>query len=263
MNTNKLNYIISGNGEAIILIHGFVESLEIWEDLIPVLNKNYKVLAVDLPGHGASPLSDHDVSIEDMAVAINSILEKEKINTCVMIGHSMGGYVAMAFANLYPDKLSGLCLFHSSAYGDTPEKKEGRLRSVEAAKKDHKDFLFSLVSKLFKEGNENKFPDEARKLKEIAINTSTEAVVAGLMAMRNRPDLSSVLAKLNIPVQFIWGKHDNALDFETVFPQAKLPSEAHILILDAAGHLGFVEAKQETYRSLENFAEFCLLQRKS
>jgi pimeloyl-ACP methyl ester carboxylesterase len=255
--TSEINYTISGSGPTIVLLHGFVESLEIWNQLIPLLNKNYRIIAIDLPGHGKSQLPSIEITIDEMAQTVHEVIERENAVKVIMVGHSMGGYVTMAFADLFPEKLNGICLFHSSALADTEEKKVGRLRAVEAVKKDHKDFTVSLVSKLFKKGNEQKFSGDAARLKEIAKNTSSDAVIASLMAMRNRTDHSPALSKLKIPVLFIWGKTDKALDFETVFPQAKLPSLSQVLILDKAGHLGFIEAQRETFKTIENFAEFC------
>ena len=254
---SNISYSLSGHGRAVILLHGFVESKEIWKKLIPLLSEKYTVIAIDLPGHGKSELIKEELTIKAMAEAVHAVLLSEKIDKAVMVGHSMGGYATMAYADMFPDYLHGICLFHSSAYADTEEKKEDRLRAVEAVKKNHKDFTVSLVSKLFKEGNEEKFENDAQQLKEIAKNTSADAVIASLLAMRNRPDCSPTLAKLKIPVLFIWGKTDKALDFETVFPQAKLPLISQVLILEEAGHLGFIEAQRETFHIIENFVDFC------
>jgi pimeloyl-ACP methyl ester carboxylesterase len=256
-NNAEINYTVSGSGSLIVLLHGFVESLHIWNELIPVLNKKYKTIAVDLPGHGQSGLYSNDISIDIMAEAVHEVLNQEDAKDVFMVGHSMGGYVTMAYSELYPEKLNGICLFHSSALADTEEKKEDRLRAVEAVKRDHKDFTVSLVSKLFREGNEQKYVNEAKQLREIAGNTSSEAVIASLHAMRNRPERSPILSKIKFPVLFIWGKADNALDFNSIFPQAKLPAISHILVLAKAGHLGFIEAKRETFHTIEKFAEFC------
>ena len=173
----------------------------------------------------------------------------------------MGGYVTMAYADLFPEKIKGICLFHSSALADSEDKKADRLRAIEAVKSDHKDFAVALVSKLFKEGNEQKYQSEASKLKEIAKSLSPEAVITSLMAMRNRPDRTHILSKVKFPVLFIWGKDDKALDFNYAFPQAKLPQTSQVLILSNAGHLGFIEAKSEVFFTLEKFAEFCTLKK--
>lgn len=259
---SKINYEVSGEGDTVILIHGFVESLEIWSEIIPILNKKYRTIAIDLPGHGKSELFSKEISIDNMAETIHEVIKAENVNDFILIGHSMGGYVTMSYADLFPEKLKGICLFHSSAFPDSEEKKADRLRAIEAVEKNHKDFTVTLVSKLFKEGNEQKFQNEATKLKEIAKSVSPEAIIASLMAMRNRPDRTHVFSKLNIPYLFIWGKEDKALDFNSAFPQAKLPETSQVLILGNAGHLGFIEAKEETFYTLEKFAEFCTLVKK-
>lgn len=253
----EINYTVSGQGAVIVLVHGFVESLHIWNELIPVLNKKYKVIAIDLPGHGKSQLLANEISIDEMAQTVHKVLEQENAEKGVMVGHSMGGYVTMAYADLFPGYLRGICLFHSSAGADTEEKKADRLRAVEAVKKDHKDFVISLVTKLFKEGNEQKFEEASAALKSIAKNTSSTSVIASLVAMRNRPDRSPTLSKVEYPVLFIWGKNDNVLSLDAVFPQAKLPAVAQVLILGDAGHLGFIESQRETFHTIEKFAEFC------
>src|ERR1044072_7106334 len=132
----SLFYRIVGKGEPVILVHGFAEDGSIWDGLADELGKEYAVIIPDLAGSGRSTGSMEQVSMDSMAEQINMILEKEKIASCIMIGHSMGGYITLAFAEKFPEKLKGLGLFHSTAFADSDEKKAARNKNVEFIKKN-------------------------------------------------------------------------------------------------------------------------------
>src|SRR4051812_676996 len=130
-----LNYTQEGNGKSIVFIHGFCESIEIWDYFKPDFVNEYQVTCLDLPGHGKSKGLGYETSIDKMAFQVRETLESLNIEQPILIGHSLGGYVSLAYAEMYPDKLSGCCLFHSSAFADAPEKKENRNKTMDYVEK--------------------------------------------------------------------------------------------------------------------------------
>ena len=149
----KVYYTEAGKGRAIVLLHGFMESLHIWDDYAKELSKRYRVICIDLPGHGKSDCFGYVHSMELMADAVNAVLEKLNLRKIFLAGHSMGGYTGLAFAEKYPDKIKGLCLFHSTANADSEERKENRNRALEIVKKNHKKFINQIIPLWFAKEN--------------------------------------------------------------------------------------------------------------
>jgi len=172
-----------------------------------------------------------------------------------MVGHSMGGYVTLAFADQYPAKLKGFVLFHSQAEADDADGKINRDRAIDIVKKNHKSFIASFIPLLFAEENVNQFRNEITDLQKISSGTSPEGIVAALAGMRDRKDSSELLKQVDIPVFFIIGKRDSRMSLAKIMPQLELPKNCEALILDGVGHMGFIEAKELTYKALEYFIE--------
>ncbi|HDO26909.1 MAG TPA: alpha/beta hydrolase [Bacteroidetes bacterium] len=251
----NLNYRITGQGSGIVFLHGFLEDHTIWNDFADRLSDRFTVIQIDLPGFGKSSVVDDVHSMSLMAGAVEKVLDEENIGQCIMIGHSMGGYVTLAFAKLFPEKLKGIVLFHSQAAADDEEGKNNRNRTIEIVKKNHKDFITSFIPLLFAEENVSRFSKEIRQLQKSAVKTSAEGVVAALAGMRDREDNRELLASIDIPVLIIIGKQDSRIAMETIMPQLSLPKNCEAIILDNVGHLGFLEAEGLTYASLEHFIE--------
>lgn len=250
----KVRISDNGKGPAIVLLHGFLEDLSMWEYFSAKLSATYRVIAIDLPGFGGSDALGRKHSMEKMAVRVNEVLEYLSIQTCVMIGHSMGGYVTLAFAGAYPGKLSGFGLFHSHALADSPEAKENRDRAIAVVNSDHGKYIFNFFPDLFAEENVDHFRDEIVALQREAAKTHPRAIIAALAGMRDRQSKLDVLINSRVPVLFILGKHDSRIPFQTTLAQVALPPVSEILILDNVGHMGFLEASEMTLKALEGFA---------
>jgi pimeloyl-ACP methyl ester carboxylesterase len=250
---HTVNYRVEGSGPALVLLHGFLENLHIWDDFTNALSKLNKVIAVDLPGFGKTDVFSENHSMELMADVVHAVLEEEEIRYCLMTGHSMGGYVSLAFAEKYGEKLKGLVLFHSHALGDNEEGKANRTRTIEIVKKDHKDFIAGFIPLLFAEQNVDKFADKINALKEMSFQTSKEGVIAAMAGMRDRKDMQDLLRTVDFPVLFIIGKQDSRISMEALKPQIFLPKHSESLILENVGHMGFIEARKKTLRTLSHF----------
>ncbi|MBA3663833.1 MAG: alpha/beta fold hydrolase, partial [Bacteroidetes bacterium] len=144
-----VTFFDKGKGKAVILLHGYLGSHEIWENTVEDLSKSYRVIAIDLPGHGGTACFGYAHSMELMAKCVKSVTDHLRLKKYVLIGHSMGGYVALAFAGLFPDHVRGLCLYHSTAYADSEEKKKDRLRAINAVKANRSVYTRSTIRNLF------------------------------------------------------------------------------------------------------------------
>jgi pimeloyl-ACP methyl ester carboxylesterase len=240
----------------LVFLHGFCESKELWSDLISKLPEKFNCIALDLPGYGENLAPVVDFSMEAMAEAVHSELKQRKINKCILVGHSLGGYVSLAFAEKYPKMLQGLCLFHSSALADTEEKKEARNKTIEFVKKHGVDlFMQSFVAPLFALENREKCKKDIEKLIKIGQATPEESIVKTLRAMRDRKKRLKVLKEATFPVLFIAGKEDVAVPLEATLEQCHLPNNSTTVFLGETGHMGMFEKPYETRKAVEKFAE--------
>jgi pimeloyl-ACP methyl ester carboxylesterase len=250
-----LFYSVKGSGKAVVLLHGFLEDHSIWQRFSDKLSKKYTVISIDLPGFGKSSVFSTIHSMEFMAKAVKHILDVEKVEKCVLTGHSMGGYVSLAFAELYPETLNGLVLFHSQAAADSEEAKRNRDRTIELVKGDHSSFIHAFVPSLFAEKNVKPFAKEIGELRNISAKTPKEGIIAALAGMRDRNDALELISELHIPFYFIVGKQDSRIVLPVVMEQLCLPKNSEAIILDEVGHMGFIEAEEKTYLALESFIE--------
>ena len=251
----QIHYTDAGKGKAVVLLHGFTESLRIWDHFAGVLSKDYRVIRVDLPGHGSTPVMAEIHSMSLMAEVVKSVLDGLHIDRCIMAGHSMGGYVTLEFASRFPDMLSGFCLFHSHAAADTGEAARNRERTVEIVKRNRKSFIMQFIPDLFAKTNVEKYLDAIEALQLQALETPDGGIVAALRGMKERHSHLQTLIDSKVPVLFIAGKQDSRIPVQTVMAQAILPEHAEVLILGGVGHMGFIEARDETLEMLKGFIQ--------
>ena len=239
----SIAYHVEGNGKPVILLHGFGEDHRIWDEQIKFL-KNYCMLIVpDLPGSGLSSFNTHLSSLNDFADCIHALLQQENISQCIMLGHSMGGYITLAFAERYPELLKGFGLVHSTAFADSEEKKLIRKKGIEAIEEYGayaflKNTIPNLFGPLFKKEN----PLKVEALIEQGNQFSNEALQQYYTTMMNRPDMTSVLQNSEVPVLFLIGTEDVAAPIDDVLKQVHLPKISYIHILENTGHIGMWEA---------------------
>jgi pimeloyl-ACP methyl ester carboxylesterase len=252
-----INYFTSGEGHPVIFIHGFGEDGKIWENIINTISADYKIIVLDLPGSGKSSLLHSDnktIGVEDYAEVIQAILEKENISKIVLIGHSMGGYVALAFAELYPAMLSGLGLFHSTSFNDDDKKKETRLKGINFVKNNGAQaFLKTSIPAMFAEEFQKNNSVIVDDLVYKGINFTNEAVIQYYTAMMNRKDRSDVLRNIPVPVLIIIGEKDQAVPLDQSLKQTHLPAKSLVKILPNAAHMGMLENTSECIAAIQQF----------
>ncbi len=250
----KIHYTDRGKGKPIVLLHGYLESLEIWNDFSIELSNSFRVIAFDIPGHGKSDLLSEKHSMNMLAETIYYALKKLDIKKCFMLGHSMGGYVTLMFHKLFPEMLSGFSLFHSHPFADLKETINKRLREIELVKDGKKDLIATFNTPYaFANDNIQLFQKEIETAKKIALKTSEQGIIANLHAMMNRPDLSESLKKTQVPFLYIVGKKDNYIDFKSVVPKINIPLNSELHSLEKSGHMGFIEEKTESLNILTRF----------
>jgi pimeloyl-ACP methyl ester carboxylesterase len=254
-NQIKVNYAVYGNGLPVVLIHGFGEDSSIWENQIPILEKSFKLIVPDLPGSGKSEqLLSENTSIDDYVKVIHAILKNETINSFVIIGHSMGGYISLAYAEKYPDSLMGLGLFHSTAFADSEIKKETRKKAMAfIAENGAQAFLKTSTPGLF--FNIEKHQAPINELLSKGIEFANETLISYYHAMLERPERTSVLSNATFPVLFIAGQYDIAVPLADSLKQATLANETWFHVLQNAGHMGMIEETEKANEILECFLE--------
>ena len=250
-----ISYKKEGTGAAVVFVHGFGEDSKIWRKQEGTFN-NFCCIYIDLPGSGDSPFNQKLSSILDYAKAVNAVLENEKIDHCILIGHSMGGYIALAFAQLFADKLLALCLFHSSAFADSEEKIKNRKKSIEFVTANGAAKYFkTIIPDLFFDNE--KSANLIQEQLAIAALTSDAAVVQYLQAMIDRQDTTSVLKILGVPVGFILGEYDKAVPFTPGLEQSHLADVTYLHVLRQSAHMGMLEETSIVREILGEFLISC------
>ena len=250
----EIHFTDEGKGDTIVLLHGFTEDLRIWKQFSARLSRNYRVICIDLPGHGKSECIAENHSMELMADSVSAVLRKLKVKKCLLIGHSMGGYVTLAFASKHTRMLKGFGLFHSHCFADSPEDKKNRTRTIEVVKKDRFGFLSVFIPGLFPDEVRRKFHKEIEFLMWCARAIPREGILAALRGMRERKDMTSLLKSTKLPVLFILGLKDSKAPVARLWDMISLPSVSESLILRDCGHMGYIEAPDITLKAVKNFA---------
>jgi pimeloyl-ACP methyl ester carboxylesterase len=250
----EIKFRSEGVGKPIVLLHGFLESGSIWNDFSKQLSKQFRVIVIDLPGHGGSEVVEEVHTMELMADIVKAVLDHCGIGSCLMVGHSMGGYVMLAFARKYEHTLKGICLFNSNALADTPDAKVNRSRAIAVVKQNHQGFISNFIPDLFAPENVEKFKNEIIILREEAMKMTQQAIIASLDGMKARSAHLDFLSKTSLPVLFIIGKKDSRSDFSKMLEHISLPTHSESLILGDCGHMGWIEAAETTLGVLGAFA---------
>ncbi len=249
----QVSYKIEGDGVAIVFVHGFGEDSSIWRNQEGIFKAN-KSIFLDLPGSGKSSFNAKLDSIEAYAKLVNAIVEAENISKCILIGHSMGGYIALAFAKLFPEKLISLMLFHSSAYADSEEKIIGRKKSIEFVNNNSAAAYFkTMIPDLFY--NKELHKEMTRQQIEYVKSISDETTMQYLKIMMDRADNTQVLKTLSIPFAFILGEHDKAVPFNQGLEQTHLTDTTYVYILRESAHMGMLEETDKVNISLIEFVK--------
>jgi len=246
-----VTYADNGKGAAVVLLHGFLENQSMWNDFIPELSKRNRVITIDLLGHGATECLGYVHSMEDQADMVHHVLMDLNIRKAILIGHSMGGYVALAFAELFPEYMKGLVLMNSTARADSAERKANRDRAIKAVKKDYTAFVRLSIANLFSEDNRNNMTDEIDRVKLEALQTPLQGIIAALEGMKIRKDREMLLHQTNFPKMLILGEKDGVLQYAENATQIDGTNVQLITFPD--GHMSHIENEVEVLKVIADF----------
>lgn len=236
----------------LVLLHGFCEDSSVWSELLPHLS-GVPTLCLDLPGFGAAPLPA-EPSMEIYARSVRDALDAAGLEKCVLVGHSMGGYVALEFAARWPECLAGLGLFHSHPYADPPERREVRLRGLEMLRSGKKDlYVAQLFPGLFAPAFAEARPDVVNTLIVNGKKQPAEGIAAALESMMQRRDHQDTLRHLPCPALFLLGAEDALVPLDAGLHAATLPDQTDVRVLSGVGHMAMFEATEVAARAVSEF----------
>lgn len=252
----KITYDLLGEGFPVVLIHGFGEDRHIWDEQAKYLSSFCQLIIPDLPGSGDS-FTTHEnqpSQLEFYADCLYELLKAEQVTTCIMLGHSMGGYITVRFAECYSKIVSGFGLVHSTAFADSEEKKLVRKKGIDAmAEYGAYAFLKTVTPNLFGKKFKAAHPEKVEALAESGNNFSVKSLQQYYRAMMNRPDRTEVIRQAHVPVLFIIGTEDIAAPLNDVLQQTYLAPISYVTILEEAGHMGMWESVEKVNEAIATF----------
>ncbi|WP_052432286.1 alpha/beta fold hydrolase [Flammeovirga pacifica] len=242
----------------LVLIHGFCENKSIWNDFTPALTPFFRVICIDLPGCGDNNDINHpNPQLSDFADEIHHTLQQLQLPKYTMIGHSLGGYVTLAYAKKYASSLNGIGLFHSTAFEDDEAKKEVRIKAANFVRENGiRTFVAPMIGNLFAEKRREQHRSTIHQIITEAETESIDSIAKISLAMKDRGDSAKLLTQLNIPVLFINGKKDGAVPLNKSVEQSHLPNDAHVYYLGDVGHMGMFEEKLKCQQIVMNFLTY-------
>lgn len=249
-----ISYTVKGKGIPVVLLHGFPMDHTVWNDLADHLQNFCQVYTPDLPGFGKSPMLKEGFSLETVADALLVWMDELALKNVVIIGHSLGGYVALAMVEKAPEHFSGLGLFHSTSYPDSDEKKESRTKTIEFI---HRNGVLAFTSNFIQPLFAKPDHPAIERVRQLAMKSTTAAVVGYLQAMRDRPARELVLKRFSNPIFLLGGELDKGIPASSLENQAGYCLNPHLFIIPEIAHMGMYEAPEKTGLLLQSFISRC------
>ncbi|MDR0384512.1 MAG: alpha/beta hydrolase [Prevotellaceae bacterium] len=238
----------------LVLLHGYLETSEVWADFTALLKPHCRTVAIDLPGNGLSGTNRDENSMEFMADVVAEVLNHAKIDRATVAGHSMGGYVALAFAEKYGGMTEKLCLFHSTPNPDSDEKKQNRDREITLINESKLDLILKVnIANMFADENLHRMDEAIAMISENAAIAEPDGIAACLRGMKSRRDMNPFLAGFDKPLLFIFGKKDKYISGDVADGLIEKFPNAKTVILENSGHAGFLEEPENSAQALIEF----------
>ncbi|WP_304138701.1 alpha/beta fold hydrolase [Mesonia mobilis] len=244
----QIAFTAEGKGKTIVLLHGFLESSTIWKNVVSAFKETHQIIAIDLLGHGKTEKLGYIHPMETMAETVHAVLSELKVEKASIIGHSMGGYVALAFAEKFPQQLEKLVLLNSSTVADSEERKENRDRAKRLVKQNKKAFISMAIKNLFTDENRNALRTEINALVEEAVQLPEENIIASVEGLKNRKDRTEILQLYSGEKIIIAGKNDPVVPFKEIEAIAEKTNSTFISFED--GHMSYLENEEELLKVL-------------
>ncbi|MDY8135089.1 alpha/beta hydrolase [Aquimarina sp. 2201CG5-10] len=250
---SKIHYTAEDQGEALVFLHGFLENSTMWREIVAEINDKYRIVTIDLLGHGKTESVGYIHTMEEMAKAVKAVLDHLKITQVTMIGHSMGGYVSLACVELFPELVSRLVLLNSTSYPDSEERKINRSRAINIVKKNPNAYTSMAIANLFAEENRSKFDMAIDSIKNEASKTSLQGIISALEGMKIRKDRREVLLNFDGLKIIFAGKKDPILNYDQRIEESKF-CNTNLISFDG-GHMTYIEDKDELLAELSRFLQ--------
>lgn len=250
----KISYSTKGKGRTILLIHGFLGAKEIWKEYETRLAKNFKVISIDLPGHGESDCIGYVHNMELLAECCKTLLQNLSVRKAIVAGHSLGGYVSLAFGEKFPDSVLGLILINSTAKGDSIDRKKSRNQLMKMVKKDRLKILSVLVPSFFSIRT-RKTTWQIKRYLNFAKNCSEQAIIATAEGMKIRKEREIVLKFAPYPYHYIIGKKDSILSYKQLMKETKIGEQGSYSLLEDASHMSLIETKEQVFKAIKDFSK--------
>lgn len=246
-----IHFDIHGSGNPVVLLHGFLENSKIWDSLISVFEKNFQVIAIDLFGHGKTPVVSETHTMEAMAEAVGCVLDYLKIDKTALIGHSMGGYVSLAFLEKYPEKVERICLLNSSPLPDSESRQNSRDQIVKTVDTHKEEFVQEEITRLFAENNRAIFTDQLNPKIDEAKKLSAESIKASARGMKIRPERTGILKNFEGKKWIVTGEEDPIIPYPSI---VKVAEATHTkLVALSGGHMSYIEDSRAVKDALQQF----------
>jgi 3-oxoadipate enol-lactonase len=247
INGIKLAYTRQGKGTPLILLHGYPLDHHLWDEVVPLLKDTFDLIIPDLRGFGESTTVETPYTMDDLASDIAGLLDQLGIKKTAIAGHSMGGYVALAFARLYPERVSGLGLVSTQVLADPPDRKEGRYKSAtDVAEKGIGGVVEAMTTKFTSNVQLQEFARKSMQAQQ------PSAYIGALKAMAERQDATPLLASMKYPVVIIHGNADALIPLEHAREVKVALPHAYLVEIAGAGHMPMVEDSQKTAEALKH-----------
>ena len=243
----------SGKGRAIVFLHGFLQNKEVWKKFTSEFPKRYRIICIDLPAHGQSSTFGYLNSMSSMADAVKAVLDSLKLRRYILVGHSMGGYVALAFAEKYTDHIHALVLMNSTAEADSTERKKSRSQMAKLLVQDKERILEELVKSLFNRSKRKPYRRAIKKLTLAAKMMSYRSILSTIEGMKRRREREIIVKFASYPVLYLIGEKDPILDPDQLIQESKLAKQGQFEVLKGVGHMAMVENHDRSRQGLLTF----------
>lgn len=249
----NIHFTVEGKGEPIILLHGFLETTDMWKEITPELTKTHQIVSIDLLGHGKTECLGYVHTMEAMAEAVLAVLNHLGITKAHFIGHSMGAYVALALAEKEPQLFNGLCLMNSTFEADNQERKAIRARACKMAHTNYKALVKMSFSNLFSLESKLKHDAEFNTALQLALKTPAQGYIAAQEGMALRPNRFEILKRIKGKTLIIIGEKDGLVNADELIHKIRNTSISYTTLSE--GHMSYIENKSELTYNLLRFIE--------
>ncbi|CAM1341653.1 alpha/beta fold hydrolase [Tenacibaculum amylolyticum] len=248
----KVSYECYGTGEnTLVLLHGFLENSTMWKTVVETFSNTHKIICVDLLGHGKSECVGYVHTMEEIAESVRTVVVAEKVSKLTLIGHSMGGYVALAYAEKYPETIEKLCLLNSTSQADSEERKTIRTRAIAMAKTNYTALVSMSINNLFASETHTRFKPQIEENKKEALQTPVQGYIACTEGMKQRINREEVLISADFEKLIIAGEKDPVLSYNSIKKESERTKTK--LVTLSNGHMSHIENTAEVLEALRNF----------